>query len=162
VSRCVGRGNPVTGESAHRPGSTVRFDQRTSPQSRLATRQRRAAARTSTQHSHGEFASGAVAFAVDAAAGERAGRSAAPARPSDQLLLTPHTISHAAPSIRSPDCQQPQSVLDPYQLDVRHRAEILRMQRQPVVRRHSRCQPILDYAVHRVRPHTGFASARLC
>jgi hypothetical protein len=30
-----------------------------------------------------------------------------------QVLLTPNTVSHAAPSIRSPDCQQPQSVLDP-------------------------------------------------
>src|ERR1700738_881073 len=36
----------------------------------------------------------------------------APVRPSDQILLTPNTVSHAAPSIRSPDCQQPQSVLD--------------------------------------------------
>ena len=36
----------------------------------------------------------------------------APIRPPDQILLTPHTISHAAPFTRSPDCQQPQSVLD--------------------------------------------------
>ena len=50
----------------------------------------------------------------------------------------------------------------PYQSDVLHRAEILRKQWQPVVRRHTRCQPILNYALHRVRPHTGFASARLC
>src|SRR5882757_10565297 len=38
--------------------------------------------------------------------------SQAPVRPPDQIFLTPHTISHAAPSIRSPDCQQPQSVLE--------------------------------------------------
>src|SRR4030088_871400 len=36
----------------------------------------------------------------------------APVRPPEQLLLTPNTISHAAPFIRSPDCQQPQSVLE--------------------------------------------------
>ena len=33
---------------------------------------------------------------------------------------------------------------------------------KPVARRHTRCQPTLDYAVPRVRPHSGFASARLC
>src|ERR1700761_826120 len=81
VVRGVGGGNPVTGESAHGPGSTHGGDVSANDcrNHELATRQRRAAARTSTQQSHGEFASGAVAFAVGAAVGTRAGRSAAPA-----------------------------------------------------------------------------------
>ncbi|MET8997112.1 helix-turn-helix domain-containing protein [Amycolatopsis sp. Hca4] len=33
-------------------------------------------------------------------------------RAPDQVLLTPHSLSHGPPLIRSPDCQQPLSVLE--------------------------------------------------
>ncbi len=48
----------------------------------------------------------------------------APVRPSDQILLTLNTVSHAAPSIRSSDCQQPQSVLDHSPVVTAHRPGI--------------------------------------
>src|ERR1044072_5595968 len=48
-----------------------------------------------------------------------------PIRTPDQVLLTPHSLSHRPPLIRSPDCQQPQSVLelDPDEADLWPRNE---------------------------------------